>query len=86
MVLTIYNKALFNLIETTQILFGPCKRKASEYARVNRMVKDGAIKSIMDRGRHYVTRSTLVEWMGSEEALNKALQNLDNVVELYPDD
>jgi hypothetical protein len=50
------------------------------------MVKDGGIKSIMDRGRHYVTRSTLVEWMGSEEALNKALQNLDNVVELYPDD
>ena len=48
MVLTIYNKALFNLIETTQILFGPCKRKGSEYARVNRMVKDGAINSITD--------------------------------------
>lgn len=85
MVLTIYNKALFNLIETTQILFGPCKRKASEYARVTRMVKDGSINSITDRGRYYVTRKTLEDFMGSEEALNKALQNLDNVVELYPD-
>jgi len=83
--LEIYNKALFNLIETTQILFGPCKRKGSEYARVNRMVKDGAIKSITDRGRFYVTRKTLEDFMGSEDTLKKALQNIDNVVELYPD-
>jgi|TARA_R110002167_G_scaffold325559_1_gene531574 hypothetical protein len=84
MVLTVYNKALFNLIETTQILFGPCKRKGSEYIRVIRMVKDGSINSITDRGRSYVTRKTLEDFMGSEESLNKALQNLDNVVELHP--
>jgi len=82
--LEIYNKALFNLIETTQILFGPCKRKGSEYIRVIRMVKNGAINSITDRGRSYVTRKTLEDFMGSEESLNKALQNLDNVVELHP--
>lgn len=84
MVLTVYNKALFNLIETTQILFGPCKRKGSEYIRVIRMVKNGSINSITDRGRSYVTRKTLEDFMGSEESLNKALQNLDNVVELHP--
>ena len=84
MALEIYNKALFNLIETTQILFGPCKRKGSEYIRVIRMVKDGSINSITDRGRSYVTRKTLEDFMGSEESLNKALQNLDNVVELHP--
>ena len=84
MVSTVYNKALFNLIETTQILFGPCKRKGSEYIRVIRMVKDGSINSITDRGRSYVTRKTLEDFMGSEESLNKALQNLDNVVELHP--
>ena len=84
MVSTVYNKALFNLIETTQILFGPCKRKGSEYIRVIRMVKDGGINSITDRGRSYVTRKTLEDFMGSEESLNKALQNLDNVVELHP--
>jgi len=82
--LEIYNKALFNLIETTQILFGPCKRKGSEYIRVIRMVKNGSINSITDRGRSYVTRKTLEDFMGSEESLNKALQNLDNVVELHP--
>lgn len=84
MVSTVYNKALFNLIETTQILFGPCKRKGSEYIRVIRMVKDGGINSITDRGRSYVTRKTLEDFMGSEESLNKALQNLNNVVELHP--
>ena len=84
MVSTVYNKALFNLIETTQILFGPCKRKGSEYIRVIRMVKDGGVNSITDRGRSYVTRKTLEDFMGSEESLNKALQNLNNVVELHP--
>ena len=58
--------------------------KGSEYIRVIRMVKDGSINSITDRGRSYVTRKTLEDFMGSEESLNKALQNLDNVVELHP--
>jgi len=58
-------KALFNIIETTQILFGPCD---------------------MDRGRYYVTRKTLEGFMGSTERIQIALQNIDNVVELYPDD
>tara|TARA_R100001377_G_scaffold82976_1_gene63890 strand:+ start:394 stop:651 length:258 start_codon:yes stop_codon:yes gene_type:complete len=79
-------KALFNIIETTQILFGPCDRKGADYARVTRMIKCGSIDSVMDRGRYYVTRKTLEGFMGSTERIQIALQNIDNVVELYPDD
>jgi len=86
MVLTIYNKALFSMMEATQILFGPCKRKGSQYNRTIRMCNKGAIDCIMDGGKRYITRKTLEDFMGSEEALKKALQNLDNVVELYPGD
>jgi len=85
MVSTVYSKALFNLIETTQILFGPCKRKGSEYQRVNRMVKAGSIDSIADGERRYISRKVLLDYLGSEEKLDKAMQNLSNIVELYPD-
>jgi hypothetical protein len=86
MVLTIYNKALFNMKEATQILFGPCKPKGTEYNRIIRMCNKGSIDCIMDGGKRYITRKTLEDFMGSEEALKKALQNLDNIVELYPSD
>ena len=84
MVSTVYSKGLYSLVETTQILFGPCKRKGSEYQRVNRMIKSGAIESIVDGERHYVTTKVLLDYFGSEEKLDKALSNLNNVVELYP--
>jgi undecaprenyl pyrophosphate synthase len=85
MVLTNY-KALFNMHETSIILFGPCTTRSTEYNRTLRMCNNGAIDCIMDGGKRYITRKTLEDFMGSEEALKKALQNLDNVVELYPDD
>jgi len=78
-------KGLFSIKETTQILFGPCKERGSDYVRTIRMVNDGAIESIADRDRKYVARSTLINLMGSEDELKKALQKLDNVVELYAD-
>ena len=86
MVLTIYNKALFSMKEATQILFGPCKPKGAEYNRTIRMCNKGSIDCIMDGGKRYITRRTLEDFFGSEEALKKALQNLDNVVELHPGD
>jgi len=48
------------------------------------MVKAGAIESIVDGERHYVTTKVLLDYFGSEEKLDKALSNLNNVVELYP--
>jgi hypothetical protein len=48
------------------------------------MCNKGSIDCIMDGGKRYITRKTLEDFMGSEEALKKALQNIDNVVELYP--
>jgi|TARA_E500000318_G_scaffold82086_1_gene77386 hypothetical protein len=81
---TIYNKGLFSMKEATQILFGPCKPKGAEYNRTIRMCNKGSIDCIMDGGKRYITRKTLEDFMGSEEALKKALQNIDNVVELYP--
>jgi len=85
MVSTVYSKGLYSLVETTQILFGPCKRKGSEYQRVNRMVKAGSIDSIADGERRYISRKVLLDHLGSEEKLDKAMQNLSNIVELYPD-
>jgi hypothetical protein len=84
MVSTVYSKGLYSLVETTQILFGPCKRKGSEYQRVNRMVKAGSIDSIADGERRYISRKVLLDYLGSEEKLDKAMQNLSNIVELYP--
>ena len=72
------------MFEASQILWGPCKRKGSEYNRTIRMCNNGAIDYILDGGKKYITRKTLENFMGSEEAFKKALQNLNNVVELHP--
>lgn len=72
------------MFEASQILWGPCKRKGSEYNRTIRMCNNGAIDYILDGGKRYITRKTLENFMGSEEAFKKALQNLNNVVELHP--
>lgn len=72
------------MFEASQILWGPCKRKGSEYNRTIRMCNNGAIDFILDGGKRYITRKTLENFMGSEESFKKALQNLNNVVELHP--
>ena len=47
------------------------------------MCNNGALDYIVDGDKKYIKRKTLEDLMGSE-ALNEALQNLDNVVELHP--
>ena len=83
MVLTIYNKALFSMHEASIILFGPCSTRSTQYNRTRRMCNNGALDYIVDGDKKYIKRKTLEDLMGSE-ALNEALLNLDNVVELHP--
>jgi hypothetical protein len=71
-----YDKFMFDLIESTQIMFGPCKRKGSEYQRVNRMVKAGNIDSIADGERRYISRKFFVEFVGSAKLLDERLEHL----------
>ena len=70
------DKFIFSLLETTQILFGPCKRKASEYARVLRLVKNGELPSIRDGTRFWITREALVNYVKSEKIFNDKLKSL----------
>ena len=44
------------MFEASQILWGPCKRKGSEYNRTIRMCNNGAIDYILDGGKRYITR------------------------------
>jgi len=69
-------KFIFNVMETTQILWGPCKRKGSEYSRLIRMLKNGKIRSIQDGERFWITRETLVNFVGSEKNLDERLKSL----------
>ena len=70
------NKFMFDLIESTQIMFGPCKRKGSEYQRVNRMVKAGNIDSVEDGERRYISRKFFIEFVGSAKLLDEKLEHL----------
>lgn len=69
-------KFMFDVMETTQILWGPCKPKGSEYNRLIRMLKNGKIKSIQDGGRFWITRETLINFVGSEKNLDQRLKSL----------
>lgn len=70
------DKFIFSLLETTQIIYGPCKRKASEYARVIRLVKNGKLRSIRDGTRFWITREALVDFVKSEKIFNDKLKSL----------
>lgn len=70
------DKFMFDLLETTQIIFGPCKRKSSEYNRVRRLVKNGVLPSKLDGRKFWITREALVNYVKSEKIFNDKLKSL----------